>query len=159
VEKGGTEVFNKKERMNLEEPDTADFVGLISGRAAEGGLLPGLYSEDEVASRFGITRRMVRERALEKGIGLKYGRKRFLTEADTLKLGERNQACSNSQSVTAHHTGTFGGPSTDDLSMRLQRKETKAMLADLRQNLKSRSPSQRDGNVTPLHSKKPPHST
>jgi DNA-binding FadR family transcriptional regulator len=48
--------------MNLEEPDTADFVGLISGRAAEGGLLPGLYSEDEVASRFGMTRRMVRER-------------------------------------------------------------------------------------------------
>jgi hypothetical protein len=145
--------------MNLEEPDTADFVGLISGRAAEGGLLPGLYSEDEVASRFGMTRRMVRERALAKGIGRKYGRKKFFTEADALKLGERNPACSKSQSVMARHTGTSGGHSTDDLSMRLQKKETKAMLADLRQNWKSGSPSQRGGNVTPLRSKKPPHST
>jgi hypothetical protein len=145
--------------MNLEEPDTADFVGLISGRAAEGGLLPGLYSEDEVASRFGMTRRMVRERALAKGIGRKYGRKRFFTEADALKLGERNPACSNSQSVMARHTGTSGERSTDDIFTRLQRKETKAMLAGLRLNSKSRSPSQPAANVTPLHSKKPPRST
>lgn len=59
--------------MSPEDSDTADFVGLISGRAAEGGLLPGLYSEGEVASRFGMTRRMVREHALAKGIGRKYG--------------------------------------------------------------------------------------
>lgn len=145
--------------MNLEEPDTADFVGLISGRAAEGGLLPGLYSEDEVASQFGMTRRMVRERALAKGIGRKYGRKRFFTEADALKLGERNPACSNSQSVMARHTGTSGERTTDDIFTRLQRKETKAMLAGLRLNSKSRSPSQPAGNITPLHSKKPPRST
>ena len=144
--------------MSPEDSDTADFVGLISGRAAEGGLLPGLFSEDEVASRFGVKRRMVREHALAKGIGRKYGRKRFFTEADVLELGKINP-CLSSQSVMARHTGTSGGHSTDDLSMHLQRKETKAMLADLRQNLKLRSPSQRDGNVTPLRSKKPPHST
>jgi len=144
--------------MNLEEPDTADFVGLISGRAAEGGLLPGLYSEDEVASRFGMTRRMVREHALANGIGRKYGRKRFFTEADVLKLGEGNPACSNSQSAVARHTITSGGLSTDDLFMRLQRKETKAMLADLRLSSNSCSRSQPAGNVTPLRSKKPPRS-
>jgi hypothetical protein len=144
--------------MNLEEPDTADFVGLISGRAAEGGLLPGLYSEDEVASRFGMTRRMVRERALAKGIGRKYGRIRFLTEAEALTLGERNPSCSNSQSVTVHHTGTSGASSTDDLFMRLQKSETKRMLADLRLSSKSSSPGQPAGNVTPLRSKKPPRS-
>jgi hypothetical protein len=145
--------------MTPEDPDTTDFVGLISGRAAEGGLLPGLYSEDEVASRFGIRRRMVRERALANGIGRKYGRKRFFTEADVLNLGEGNPACSNSQSVMARHTGTSGGRSTDDLFMRQQRKETKAMLAGLTLSSNSRSPNQPAGNVTPLRSKKPPHST
>src|ERR1700682_3195594 len=120
--------------MILAAPVTADFFGVISGRAAEGGLLPALYSEDEVASRFGMTRRMVREHALAKGIGRKYGRKRFFKEADALKLGEGNPSCSNSQSVTAHHTGTSGARSTDDIFTRLQRRETKRMLAGLRLN-------------------------
>ena len=142
-----------------ESPDTAHIVGLISGRAAEGGLLPGLYSEDEVASRFGMTRRMVRERALEKGIGLKYGRKRFLTEEDVGNIGKGNPPCSGSSGGRARHTGTSGARSTDDIFTRLQRKETKAMLAGLRLSSNSSSPDQPAKNVTPLHSKKPPRST
>jgi hypothetical protein len=118
------------------------------------GVLQGFICEIETAARLGISVRTVRERARARAIGRKISRVRWFTEDEVIALME-NSTCSNSSSGHVRLSGTSGARSTDELFTRLQRRETKQMLADLRTNLKSGSLAPPAKNVTPLHSKKP----
>jgi len=91
-------------------------------------ILPNLHSEDEVAERFAVTPRNVRERARAKGIGRKIGRRFWFNEAEALDLMD-NPKC-HSKSSNARASGMSEGSSTDDLFMRLQKRETKQMLGE-----------------------------
>jgi hypothetical protein len=123
-------------------------------------IIPNLFSEDEIANCFNVSLRVVREHARSKGIGRKIGRKRWFTETEaTTGLWEGGVTCSGSSNGGARHTGISGGRSTGELSTRLQKRETKRMLADLRRSSKSSSPNQPAKNVTQLRSKKPLLST
>jgi hypothetical protein len=117
-------------------------------------ILPGLFSEDQVAERFDVSVRVVREHACEKGIGSKFSRKRYFTEADILELMKGGMAtCSESSKGRARRSGTSEGRSPDELSTRLQKNETKRMLDGLRGRSKSSSQGPPAKNVTPLRSK------
>jgi hypothetical protein len=115
-------------------------------------ILPGLFSDDEIADRFGMTTRSVRERARKHGIRR---RPLFLTEAEALKLMEPVPCLKSSKGA---RSGMSEGRSVDELSMRLQRKETKQALDDLRKRSKPGSPGSTATNVLPLASRKPPRS-
>ena len=123
-------------------------------------ILPGLFSEDEVAARFGVTVRVVRDRACAKRIGDKISRKRYFTEADIVELLKGGAAtCSESSNGRRRRSGTSAGRSPGELSTRLQKSKTKRMLAGLRTRSKSSSQDQPAKNVTPLRSKTQPAST
>jgi len=122
-------------------------------------ILPGLYSEDQIAERFGVTARVSQERARSKGIGGKIGRKRWFTEAQVIELMDDSKCPSKSSSGRGQTSSTSGGSSTDDMFMRLQKRETKRMLNESRMISKSGSPNQQTGNIVPLRSAKPPRST
>lgn len=89
-------------------------------------ILPGLFSDDEVASRFGMTVRAIRERALARGIRR---RPLFLTEAEALKLMEPAPCLKSTKEA---RSGTSEERTVDTLFMRLQKQKTKQMLDDLR---------------------------
>ena len=122
-------------------------------------ILPGLFSEDQVAERFRVSVRVVRENARKMNVGRKFARKRYLTEDEMLEMMKGGSPCSGFSSGRGRRSGTSGGRSPDKPSTRLQRKETKAMLDGLRGNSKPSSPDQPTKNVTPLRSKTPPLST
>jgi hypothetical protein len=118
---------------------TAELRGKVrwtaEGRRAVRGksdLLRDMVWEEEVAEQLCISRRAVRERARAKGLGQKIGRAWIFTRAEVIGLGERNSTCSKSLSGRARLSGTSGVGATDELFTRLQRQETKQMLADLR---------------------------
>src|SRR5580693_8140636 len=73
-------------------------------------ILPGLFSEDQVAERFGVSVRVVREHACAKRIGSKFSRKRYFTEADIQELMKGGKAtCSDSSNGRARKTFTRAG--------------------------------------------------
>jgi hypothetical protein len=55
-------------------------------------IFSGLYSEDEIADRFNVSLRVVREHARSKGIGHKFGRKRWFTETEVVGLMDNGNA-------------------------------------------------------------------
>jgi hypothetical protein len=123
-------------------------------------ILPGLFSEDQVAERFGVGVRVVREHACAKRIGSKFSRKRYFTEADILELMKGGKAtCSGSSKGGARRSGMSEGRLPGELSTRLQKQKTKAMLDGLRGRSKSSLQDQPAKNVTPLRSKTQPLST
>jgi hypothetical protein len=125
----------------------------------ESGISPDLICELEVAKRFGVSVRTIRERARARGLGRKIDRVRRFYEAEIVALmDEGTPTCSKSSSGQARLIGTSGARSTEELFTRLQKRETKQMLADLRQTSKLKSPRQPGGNVTSLRSGKPPRS-
>jgi hypothetical protein len=126
---------------------------------AKSDLLRDMLWEEEAAEQLCLSLRTLRRRAQAKAIGRKVGRAWLFTKAEVIELGERNSTCSQFLGGQNRLSGTLGADATDAVFSRLQRCETKALLADLRTNLKSNSPSQPGGNVTPLHSGKPPRST
>jgi hypothetical protein len=100
----------------------------------ESGVLKGMFAEERVARRLGVSVRVVRERARAKGIGQKFGRTWHFREAEIIALGDKGKnTCSDLQSGQARLIGTSGARSTEELFTRLQKRETKQMLADLRQ--------------------------
>jgi hypothetical protein len=114
-------------------------------------VLPGVFSDDEIAARFRMTVRAIRERALARGIRR---RPLLLTEIEVLQLMEP-VACS--KSIKGTRSGTSVEHSVDELSTRLQKQKTKQMLDE------SRKPSKPGllaivTNVLPLASRKPPRS-
>ncbi len=115
-------------------------------------ILPGLFSDDEVAAKLKMTVRAIRERALARGIRR---RPLFLTEIEILKIMEPVPC---SKSSKGGRSGTSVERSVDELSMRLQRKETKQALDDLGKRSKLGSPGSTATNVLPLASRKPPRS-
>lgn len=89
------------------------------------------------------------------------GRKKLFTEADITHLWE-SMTCpslSSPQTQSEPPTGQSEARSTDELFMRLQRRETKRVLADLRMNLRSGSPRTPTSKVVPLRSGKQRSST
>jgi hypothetical protein len=118
-----------------------------------GIIFPDLISEDQLAERFGVTPRSIVERARARGLGRKIGKqKRWFTESEALALWD-----SNFPNGQGRRSSTSGARSTDEIFSRLQKRETKRMLDDLRKP--SKSGSQGAKNVTPLRSRKPQHST
>src|ERR1700724_22049 len=104
--------------MSPEDPDTAAVTGTVAwtaeGRKAmreKSGLFHGIISEQEIAGDFGVSLRVVRERARATGIGRKLGRTRWFTEAEALALMEEDTTCSSSKSVMAQ-TSMQGGRSS-----------------------------------------------
>jgi hypothetical protein len=71
-------------------------------------ILSDLHPEDEIAERFGISARNVRERARAKGVGRKIGRKYWFTEAEGYALMD-NPTCSNSRKGGIRQTGMRAG--------------------------------------------------
>jgi hypothetical protein len=126
----------------------ADIAAARSARA-----LPGVFSDDEIAARFRMSVRAIRERALKHGIRR---RPLVLTEAEALKLME--PVTWRSKSSTAAKSGTSVARSVDELSMRLRKKETKQALDDSRKPSKPDLPGSTMTNVLPLASRKPPRS-
>jgi hypothetical protein len=123
-------------------------------------ILPGLFSEDQVAERFGVPIRTVRELACAKRTGLKFSRKRYFTEADILEMMKGGKSgCFDSSKGRARQTSTSAGRTLDALSTRAQKSETKEMLEGLRGRSKSSSQGPPAKNVTPLRSKTQPAST
>ena len=116
-------------------------------------ILPGLFSENEIAGRFGMTIRAVRERALGHGFRR---RPLVLTEIEVLQIMEPVSCLKSSKGA---RSGMSVGRSVDELSTRLQRKETKQALDDLRKRSKPSSPGSMAPNVLPLPSRKPPKFT
>jgi hypothetical protein len=90
----------------------ADIAAAKSARA-----LPGVFSDDEIAARFRMTVRAIRERALARGIRR---RPLILTETEVLQLMEP-VACL--KSTKGARSGTSVAHSVDTLSIRLRRKE------------------------------------
>ena len=112
-------------------------------------ILPGLFSEDQVAERFGVGIRVVRETALKRHIGRKFARKRYFTEDEVLGLMKGSSTCLSSSGGRGRRFSTSEEPSTDNLSTRLQKQKTRAVLDSLRQRSKSSSRDQ-PGTVTLL---------
>jgi hypothetical protein len=76
---------------------------------AEASRLQGLYSEIEIAQRFGVRVRVVRERARERGLKRKAGGFLWFTEAESLSLWEEgSKPCSNSQNGKTVRNTTSG---------------------------------------------------
>ena len=71
-------------------------------------ILPGLFSEDQVAERFRVGVRVVRENALKRNIGRKFARKRYFTEDDILGLMKGGSPCSGSSGGRGRRSGTSG---------------------------------------------------
>lgn len=117
---------------------------------------PGMWREDDVAMRFRVSLRTVRERARTREIGRKLGRVRWFTESEILQLMTVGPECSYSSRGPARRSGTCEEPSTDKAFTQAQRKRTNRVLADLRMHSKSGSPDQPARNVTPLRSAKQP---
>jgi hypothetical protein len=87
-----------------EDPDTAAMTGTVAwtaeGRKAmreKSDLFHGMVSEQEIAWQFGVSLRVVRDRARAKGIGGKLGRTLWLTEAEAVALREEDTTCLNSK--------------------------------------------------------------
>jgi hypothetical protein len=124
------------------------------------GICLDLIAIEEVVKRLGVRSRTIIEKARSKGIGRKLDRTWWFKEAEINELmDEGNAACSSSSNGRDRHTGTSEGRSVDKVFMRLQKKQTKQMLADLRTPSKSKSRKQRGENVVPLRSEKPQRST
>jgi hypothetical protein len=77
-------------------------------RLAEQSRIPGHYSEIEIAQRFGVAIRVVRDRARAKGLERKIGGVRWFTEAEaTIGLWEGSKPCqSNSIKGALRPTST-----------------------------------------------------
>lgn len=120
---------------------------------------PGMFREEDVAARFDVKLRVVRDRARDRQIGRKLGRIRWFTEPEILALFNAGPQCSYSSKGKARRSGTSEVPSTDKAFTQAQRKRTKQALADLRKRSKPDSPGQPAKNVTPLHSAKQPSCT
>jgi hypothetical protein len=154
-------------------PDRTEFTvfGNIKGEVAwtaagrkmareKSGICPDLIAIEEVVKRLGVTSRTIIERARAKGVGGKIDRTWWFKEAEIYALrDEGNAACSTSKSGQDRHTGTSEGQSVDKLFTRLQKKQTKQLLDDLRNPSKSKSRKPQGENVVPLPSKKPQRST
>jgi hypothetical protein len=106
-------------------PDGGEFEGAaeLRGRirwTAEGrkaleektDILKGMFAEERVAHRLGVSVRVVRERARAKGLGRKLGRARHFTEAEIIALmDEGNSTCSKSSGGQNRLIGTSGARS------------------------------------------------
>src|ERR1700730_1403448 len=108
--------------MIPEDQDTAAVTGTVvwtaEGRKAmreKSDLLHGLFAEEEVAARLGMSLRVVRKLALAKDIGRKLGRTRWFTEAEVLALNTED-TCSSSQSVMAQTSMRAARSSKSQLS-------------------------------------------
>jgi len=117
-----------------------------------------MHSDEEIATRFRTSVRVIRDRAKKKGFGRKLARKLWLTEDEILDLMDKKICPSSSSNGRDRHIGTSGENISANPFMLLQKRETKQMLADLRQTSNSKLHNQPGGNVALLHSKKPPHS-
>jgi hypothetical protein len=113
--------------MSPEDPDIAALTGTVAwtaeGRKAmreKSDLLHGLFAEEEVAARLGMSLRVVRKLARANGIGRKLGRTRWFTEAETLALMEEDTTCSGSKSVMAQTSMRAGHSSKSQLSEALE---------------------------------------
>jgi hypothetical protein len=110
--------------MSPEDPDTAEMTGAVAwtaeGRKAmreKSDLLHGLFAEEEVAARLGMSLRAFRK--LARANGRKLGRTRWFTEAEVLAL-DTEDTCSNSQSVMAQTSTPAGRSSKYQLSKALE---------------------------------------
>src|SRR5256885_193927 len=100
---------------------------------------PEIYTINDVAERLHVSRRWFQDFLRGKPYGRMLGRKRVFTEADIAALIEE-LACPSGSSLPARAkvlTGTSAGPYMDDLSMRLQKRETRKVLKNLRNDLSS----------------------
>ena len=116
-------------------------------------LLPEMFTEDQVAERFGVSLRCIRERARAKKLGRSIGRVRWFTPEEAVAL-MGSSTCLDYANGRAPRSGTSVGASTDKAFMQAQKRQTKRVLADLRTNLKSGSPERPAKSVTPLRSEK-----
>src|SRR6202023_325429 len=68
-------------------------------------LLPNLFSENQVAERFHVTLRTVRDRARERNLGRKLSGVRWFTEAVVCSLMDGEGKCCSSKSDTVLNSG------------------------------------------------------
>jgi hypothetical protein len=108
---------------------------------------PGMWREDEVAARFKVSLRCVRDRARARQVGHKLGRDRWLTEPEILALFNVGPECSYSSRGKARRSGTCEAPSTDKAFIQAQKKRTKRVKDALEIRL-ARSAGQKCDVVT-----------
>jgi hypothetical protein len=123
-------------------------------------ILPHLISDEQVVERFrGASLRTVRARARQLGIGRRFSRTYYFTEEEIIALMKGFSKCLAFSNGGARRSGTSEGRSPGELSTRLQKQKTKALLDGLRTRSKSNLQDQPAKNVTPLRSKMQPAST
>ncbi len=119
-------------------------------------LFSDLHSEDEIAERFSVTVRVVREHAWEKGLGLKIGKqKRWFTEAEALALWEKDSTCSNSQNGTGRRTGTRAGRTSQSTLSKALARSTERKRKDSSPSCNTKS--LREKRVVPFGPRKDSH--